>query len=26
LIRHEDDRGLLVIGDVRVPPDGYGKR
>ena len=26
LIRHEDDRGLLVIGDVRVRQMGYGKR
>jgi ATP-dependent DNA helicase DinG len=26
LIRHEDDRGLLVIGDVRVRQMAYGKR
>jgi ATP-dependent DNA helicase DinG len=26
LIRHENDRGLLVIGDVRVRQMGYGKR
>ncbi|HET7525109.1 MAG TPA: ATP-dependent DNA helicase [Burkholderiaceae bacterium] len=26
LIRHEDDRGLLVIGDVRARQMGYGKR
>jgi ATP-dependent DNA helicase DinG len=26
LIRHEDDRGLLVIGDVRLRQMGYGKR
>jgi ATP-dependent DNA helicase DinG len=26
LIRHEDDRGLLVIGDVRMRQMGYGKR
>jgi ATP-dependent DNA helicase DinG len=26
LIRHEADRGLLVIGDVRVRQMGYGKR
>jgi ATP-dependent DNA helicase DinG len=26
LIRHEDDRGLLVIADVRVRQMGYGKR
>ena len=26
LIRHEEDRGLLVIGDVRVRQMGYGKR
>jgi len=26
LIRHEDDRGLLVVGDVRVRQMGYGKR
>jgi len=26
LIRHEDDRGLLVIGDVRVRQMGYGAR
>ena len=26
LIRHETDRGLLVIGDVRLLTQGYGKR
>lgn len=26
LIRHEDDRGLLVIGDVRMRQMGYGRR
>jgi ATP-dependent DNA helicase DinG len=26
LIRHEDDRGLLVIGDVRLRQMGYGQR
>ena len=26
LIRHEDDRGLLVIADVRMRQMGYGKR
>lgn len=26
LIRHEHDRGLLVIGDVRLRQMGYGKR
>ncbi|HSC00111.1 MAG TPA: helicase C-terminal domain-containing protein, partial [Burkholderiaceae bacterium] len=26
LIRHEDDRGLLVIGDVRMRQMGYGQR
>ncbi|MBE7416319.1 MAG: ATP-dependent DNA helicase [Ideonella sp.] len=26
LIRHEQDRGLLVIGDVRLRQMGYGKR
>ncbi|MBE7425266.1 MAG: ATP-dependent DNA helicase [Burkholderiaceae bacterium] len=26
LIRHEDDRGLLVIGDVRLRRMGYGQR
>jgi ATP-dependent DNA helicase DinG len=26
LIRHEDDRGLLVVGDVRLRQMGYGKR
>jgi ATP-dependent DNA helicase DinG len=26
LIRHEDDRGLLVVADVRLRQMGYGKR
>lgn len=26
LIRHEQDRGLLIIGDVRLHTQGYGKR
>ena len=26
LIRHESDRGVLVVGDTRLSSMGYGKR